>query len=148
MSLVTYGEGYHNYHHEFQHDYRNGVKPWNFDPTKWAIWTLNKLGLVSNLRRVSGSKVMLAEMTEARRKAEAQLTRIAESKKDEDWKQAATQVVNELMERLAKSYEELEHELSEKAELSKKAYRQWRQEMRGVLSDLSKIQRQKLPQLS
>src|SRR5436190_6171417 len=28
MALFTFGEGYHNFHHEFQHDYRNGVKPW------------------------------------------------------------------------------------------------------------------------
>ena len=33
MAIVTLGEGYHNYHHEFQHDYRNGVKPWQIDPT-------------------------------------------------------------------------------------------------------------------
>ncbi len=26
MAFLTFGEGYHNYHHEFQHDYRNGVK--------------------------------------------------------------------------------------------------------------------------
>ena len=37
MALLTFGEGYHNYHHEFQHDYRNGVKPWQWDPTKWLI---------------------------------------------------------------------------------------------------------------
>jgi stearoyl-CoA desaturase (delta-9 desaturase) len=51
------GEGYHNYHHEFQHDYRNGVKPWQFDPTKWLIWTLSKLRLVRNLRRVPADKI-------------------------------------------------------------------------------------------
>ena len=32
MAIVTLGEGYHNYHHEFQYDYRNGVKPWQIDP--------------------------------------------------------------------------------------------------------------------
>jgi stearoyl-CoA desaturase (delta-9 desaturase) len=52
MALVTFGEGYHNYHHTFQNDYRNGVKPWQFDPTKWLIWTLSKMGLTKNLRRV------------------------------------------------------------------------------------------------
>ena len=52
MALFTFGEGYHNYHHEFQHDYRNGVKPWEWDPTKWLIWILSKLGLTSGLRRV------------------------------------------------------------------------------------------------
>jgi stearoyl-CoA desaturase (delta-9 desaturase) len=61
MALLTIGEGYHNYHHEFQHDYRNGVKPWNFDPTKWIIWTLSKLGLTRNLRRVPVEKIRLAQ---------------------------------------------------------------------------------------
>ncbi len=42
MALFTFGEGYHNYHHEFQHDYRNGVKPWQWDPTKWAIWAVRE----------------------------------------------------------------------------------------------------------
>jgi stearoyl-CoA desaturase (delta-9 desaturase) len=61
MALVTFGEGYHNYHHEFQHDYRNGVKPWNFDPTKWIIWTLSKIGFTRNLRRVAQDKILLAQ---------------------------------------------------------------------------------------
>ncbi len=68
MALLTFGEGYHNYHHEFQHDYRNGVKPWQFDPTKWLIWTLSKLGLARKLRRVSQEKVILAERAEAQRR--------------------------------------------------------------------------------
>jgi stearoyl-CoA desaturase (delta-9 desaturase) len=61
LALFTFGEGYHNYHHEFQHDYRNGVKPWQFDPTKWIIWTLSKLQFVKNLRRVPADKIRLAE---------------------------------------------------------------------------------------
>ncbi|GAB4181130.1 MAG: hypothetical protein Fur0032_22190 [Terrimicrobiaceae bacterium] len=62
MALVTFGEGYHNYHHEFQHDYRNGVKPWHWDPTKWTIWCLNKLGLARNLRRVEEDKIRAAQI--------------------------------------------------------------------------------------
>jgi stearoyl-CoA desaturase (delta-9 desaturase) len=61
MALFTCGEGYHNFHHEFQHDYRNGVKPWNWDPTKWLIWTLSKLGLVESLRRVPNETIEAAE---------------------------------------------------------------------------------------
>ena len=71
MALFTFGEGYHNYHHEFQHDYRNGVKPWQFDPTKWAIWTMSKLGLANNLRRVPLEKIQLAEIAEKQRQLEA-----------------------------------------------------------------------------
>lgn len=61
LALFTMGEGYHNYHHEFQHDYRNGVKPWQFDPTKWLIWTLSKLGLTRNLRRAPADKIESAQ---------------------------------------------------------------------------------------
>jgi stearoyl-CoA desaturase (Delta-9 desaturase) len=75
MAIVTFGEGYHNYHHEFQHDYRNGVKPWQFDPTKWLIWTLSKFGLVSKLRRVSREKILLAELAEAQRMLKTTLAR-------------------------------------------------------------------------
>ena len=67
MALFTFGEGYHNYHHEFQHDYRNGVKPWQFDPTKWSIWMLSKLGLVTQLRRVPEERIELAEIAEKQR---------------------------------------------------------------------------------
>lgn len=52
ISLLTFGEGYHNYHHTFANDYRNGVYWWQFDPTKWLLWILSKFGLVKNLRRV------------------------------------------------------------------------------------------------
>jgi len=73
MAVFTFGEGYHNYHHEFQHDYRNGVKPWQFDPTKWIIWTLAKLGLADKLRTVPSEKILLAELGEAQRCMESKL---------------------------------------------------------------------------
>jgi stearoyl-CoA desaturase (delta-9 desaturase) len=73
LAILTFGEGYHNYHHEFQHDYRNGVKPWQIDPTKWIIWVLSKIGLVRNLRRVSTEKIVLAELAEAKLRLEVTL---------------------------------------------------------------------------
>ena len=41
ISLITFGEGYHNYHHMYQSDYRNGPKWYNFDPSKWLIYSLS-----------------------------------------------------------------------------------------------------------
>ena len=55
------------FYHEFQHDYRNGVKPWQFDPTKWSIWLLHRLGLVRQLRRAPEEKILLAEVAEQQR---------------------------------------------------------------------------------
>lgn len=51
-AIVTLGEGYHNFHHRFPTDYRNGTKFYHFDPTKWWVWTLSKIGITSDLRRV------------------------------------------------------------------------------------------------
>ena len=73
MAIFTFGEGYHNYHHEFQHDYRNGVKWWQWDPTKWTIWTLEKLHLVRGLRRVPEEKVLLSQLADTRRRLNARL---------------------------------------------------------------------------
>jgi len=73
MAICTFGEGYHNFHHEFQYDYRNGIKPWQWDPTKWTIWTLGKIGLASNLRTIPEEKIVKARIVEHERKLEAAL---------------------------------------------------------------------------
>jgi stearoyl-CoA desaturase (delta-9 desaturase) len=78
MAIFTFGEGYHNYHHEFQHDYRNGVKWWQWDPTKWTIWTLERLRLVRGLRRVPEEKVLLAQLEDTRRRLHRRLAGKAE----------------------------------------------------------------------
>lgn len=57
LSLLTFGEGYHNYHHTFAHDYRNGVRWYHFDPTKWMIWLLHQSGLAYGLRRVHAMQI-------------------------------------------------------------------------------------------
>jgi stearoyl-CoA desaturase (delta-9 desaturase) len=74
MAIFTFGEGYHNFHHQFQHDYRNGVKWWQIDPTKWMTWSLSKIGLVNDLRRVPNEKIMLAEIGEKNRLLESRLS--------------------------------------------------------------------------
>ena len=44
MAVLAFGEGYHNYHHSFPFDYRNGIKGWHFDPAKWTIYGLSIVG--------------------------------------------------------------------------------------------------------
>lgn len=50
-ALLTNGEGYHNFHHRFPQDYRNGIRWYHWDPTKWAIWGLSRFGMAWDLRR-------------------------------------------------------------------------------------------------
>ncbi|KAL4076410.1 hypothetical protein V8B97DRAFT_1921978 [Scleroderma yunnanense] len=61
--IVTLGEGYHNFHHQFPMDYRNGHKWYHYDPAKWFIWTCEKVGLASNLKTFSDNEVQKAELT-------------------------------------------------------------------------------------
>lgn len=53
LALLTFGEGYHNYHHTFAGDYRNGVRWYQFDPPKWIIWIMSKMGWAEGVRRVN-----------------------------------------------------------------------------------------------
>ncbi len=55
ISLISFGEGYHNYHHTYARDYRNGPKWYNFDPSKWIIYSLSLVGLASHLQRRESS---------------------------------------------------------------------------------------------
>lgn len=59
-ALFNFGEGYHNFHHRFAADYRNGVRWYQFDPSKWLIAILEKFGLAWDLRRVSNFRILAA----------------------------------------------------------------------------------------
>jgi stearoyl-CoA desaturase (Delta-9 desaturase) len=74
-ALFTFGEGYHNFHHRFQNDYRNGVRAWHFDPTKWLIFTLSGVGATRKLRRVDADKIAHARrVVQGRATSEESLT--------------------------------------------------------------------------
>lgn len=62
VAIITLGEGYHNFHHQFPGDYRNGVRAWQFDPTKWIVKTLSYVGVTKDLRRVSQQTIDRAKL--------------------------------------------------------------------------------------
>ncbi|MFI5391783.1 MAG: fatty acid desaturase, partial [Bacteriovoracales bacterium] len=62
MALFTYGEGYHNFHHYFQTDFRNGIRFFDFDPTKWTISFLSFLGLAWDLKRTPKEDIIKAKI--------------------------------------------------------------------------------------
>jgi stearoyl-CoA desaturase (delta-9 desaturase) len=59
-AFFNFGEGYHNFHHRFAADYRNGVRWYQFDPSKWLIAVLEKLGMAWDLKRVSNFRILAA----------------------------------------------------------------------------------------
>ncbi|KAI8984934.1 fatty acid desaturase-domain-containing protein [Trametes punicea] len=62
-ALLTMGEGYHNFHHQFPMDYRNATKWYQYDPTKWFIAACAVIGLASNLRVFPDNEIRKGELT-------------------------------------------------------------------------------------
>jgi stearoyl-CoA desaturase (delta-9 desaturase) len=62
VSVLTHGEGYHNFHHKFQFDYRNGIRWYHWDPTKWSIQTANLVGLAKKLKTVHVTEIWKARL--------------------------------------------------------------------------------------
>lgn len=62
VAILTFGEGYHNYHHEFQSDYRAAVKWYQWDPSKWVIRSLWVMRLVKKLKKFSDVDIMMAKL--------------------------------------------------------------------------------------
>ncbi|WP_341764164.1 acyl-CoA desaturase [Candidatus Tisiphia endosymbiont of Beris chalybata] len=65
MALFLLGENWHNFHHAFPSDYRNGIKWYHFDVHKWIIYVMSKLGLAWNLERTEKVRIN-AKMHEVR----------------------------------------------------------------------------------
>jgi stearoyl-CoA desaturase (delta-9 desaturase) len=57
MAVATFGEGYHNFHHIFANDYRNGIRWYHWDPTKWMIQIFRMVGLAYNLQKTPQSEI-------------------------------------------------------------------------------------------
>lgn len=50
LAFFTHGEGYHNFHHKFPSDFRNGIRWYHWDPNKWFINALRSVGLARDLK--------------------------------------------------------------------------------------------------
>ncbi|CAK7201262.1 stearoyl-CoA 9-desaturase [Sporothrix eucalyptigena] len=67
-ALVTLGEGYHNFHHEFPSDYRNAIMWWQYDPTKWSIWIWKQLGLAYDLKQFRQNEIEKGRLQQIQKK--------------------------------------------------------------------------------
>lgn len=152
MCFLTFGEGYHNYHHTFANDYRNGIRWFHFDPTKWLIWTLSKLGLASNLRRSKETKIFSLMLKEHKR---ALLDKIKESllERKQDAEEKVNKVTGDLAEKvlklqtlvkeyreakkgsitLPKSVKNLSREIKDLKKSLKKDWREWKRFSKSIM---------------
>lgn len=57
LSLLLLGENWHDFHHAFASDYRNGYKWYHFDAHKWLIWGMSKIGLAHDLNITPAERI-------------------------------------------------------------------------------------------
>jgi stearoyl-CoA desaturase (delta-9 desaturase) len=73
LAPLTYGEGFHNFHHMWQWDYRNGALWYQWDTTKWLLNLLAWAGLVSEFRRVPEASIRRARLAMEEKRLQAKL---------------------------------------------------------------------------
>ena len=57
LAFMLLGENWHNFHHAFPSDYRNGTKWYQADVNKWLIYLMSKCGLAWGLKRTAKVRV-------------------------------------------------------------------------------------------
>jgi stearoyl-CoA desaturase (Delta-9 desaturase) len=124
IAFFTYGEGYHNYHHIFAHDYRNGVRWWQWDPTKWMIAGLQYVGLTKRLKRTPAFQIQRALLTMQFQRAQEKLARLPQAV-------ATRSHIEQLREHIAHEYETFLTALSEWARVKE----QWLEEKKRAVMD-------------
>lgn len=50
LALITFGEGWHNNHHQFPHSARQGIRWWEIDMSYYLIKIMEKIGLVWSVK--------------------------------------------------------------------------------------------------
>ena len=98
-ALLTFGEGYHNFHHFFANDYRNGIKWYHWDPTKWLIAIKARLGLASQLKTTPELEILKAKLTMQTKTIKARASRISFQ-----WSPSLQNRIEELKDQLLRSH--------------------------------------------
>src|SRR5882672_1766118 len=145
-AFITMGEGFHNFHHTFAADYRNGVNLWEYDPTKWVLNGFTVVGLAKNLLRTPEPVILKAKMRmQAKRHEEALLAhphaaeklRIAREKLErmlDTWNAVKAEWAEERARLKGRSEElitKLRHDLSEQRAKYQEAYATWIEHLRN-----------------
>ena len=108
MAFFTFGEGFHNFHHKFQWDYRNGVRWFDFDPGKWAIRFLSFFKLTKDIRKVKDYHILHAKLNVLKEKLNTYYPKLPDQ-----IKQNYSEKVSNLQEKahnISKSWRKLEKE--------------------------------------
>lgn len=130
LAFFTNGEGYHNFHHAFANDYRNGTRWFHWDPTKWLIWTLNQFGLTRELRRTPDAHILKARLESSYEQARSGVSHDFPAQL-EAMKEMLESKVQEFQLRLREFHAWKENFVQENARSRKKRAAYWRRRLRA-----------------
>ncbi|MDP2875111.1 MAG: acyl-CoA desaturase [Holophaga sp.] len=117
LAPFTFGEGYHNFHHMWPGDYRNGIRWYQWDTAKWLIKAFSWVGMADKLRRVPETVIQRAKLAMEEKRLAARL--IA----------APPSVAEDLRARLASARLRMDHALvalQEQRESLKTHHQEWK----------------------
>jgi len=137
LAFLTFGEGYHNYHHAFPTDYRNGVRWWQFDPAKWTVWLLSLAGLAGGLKRVQWATTLQKRIQEDK-------VRFLDSTRNMPYHDALVRCMNEMASGLEAKLDRvrvLYHEAQKRQEkkLARRKLRRLRKDIRHEWRKFSQV---------
>ena len=135
LSLLTFGEGYHNFHHTFQSDYRNGHRWYHWDPTKWWIKIFSFIKITNNLNKVPNWSIENAKMKTSYEHKENNLNQISKDQYNERLKNCTRQIRN-LLKELKKKRIEYKDAKKNRKMLLKETWRQNRIAMKMKIKEV------------
>ena len=132
LSFLTFGEGFHNFHHTFETDYRNGVRWFHWDPSKWLIWTLSKVRLAEGLRRTP-DWILLRALHENRRAGLMERFEAWSEEKRAEWRRK--------QEELASSKQELQTALKRELDAAEERVQERIAELKARSQEWARLKR-------
>lgn len=132
MSLFTFGEGYHNYHHKFPYDFRNGISWFAFDPSKWFINILSLFGLTKNLRRTKDYLIFYSKFQSLHNILNKKLEYIDQRKKT--YYEEKITILIKTANKIINDWKQSEKLLNKKNELKR-----YKSELKEIYKDLKKL---------
>ncbi|MFE8071698.1 acyl-CoA desaturase [Marinobacteraceae bacterium S3BR75-40.1] len=68
LALITLGEGWHNNHHRWPQSARQGFRWWEIDITYYLLWLMEKMRIISDLKRLPPSLLEEAQTIDRQQK--------------------------------------------------------------------------------
>jgi stearoyl-CoA desaturase (delta-9 desaturase) len=131
IALLTNGEGWHNNHHHYQASARQSFRWWEWDPSFYALWVLERVGIVRDLKRPS-EQIMRTNLIDAGH-FDVGMFRAS-------WQQAATRLVA-MGDHAAESLAERRQALEDRIDAVRHDLDEHRRAQRDALAELAAVRR-------